>query len=60
MHFLAKQSNKRTLIKDQLKDNGEDAIISQYVVKLQNLISRISVPPFQKQPFPDVLQIRCS
>ena len=29
------------------------------IVKLQNLISRISVPPIQKQPFADVLQNRC-
>ena len=28
------------------------------MVKLQNLISRKSVPPFQKQPFADVLQSR--
>ena len=35
---------------------------SHYIpmVKLQNLISRKSVPPFQKQLFIDVLQIRCS
>ena len=35
---------------------------SHYIsmVKLQNLISRKSVPPFQKQPFADVLQSRCS
>ena len=38
----------KTLIKNQLKENGENPIISRYVVKLQNLISRISVPPFQK------------
>ena len=30
--------------------------ISQYIVKLQIPIGRISVPPFQKQPFADVLQ----
>ena len=30
------------------------------MVKLQNLISRKLVPPFQKQPFADVLQSRCS
>ena len=34
------------------------------MVKLQNLknfkIGRKSVPPFQKQPFADVLQSRCS
>ena len=29
------------------------------MVKLQNLSSRISVPPFQKEPFADVLQSRC-
>ena len=29
------------------------------MVKLQNLISRKSVPPFQKQPFALVLQSRC-
>ena len=27
------------------------------IVKLQNLIGRISVPPIQKQPFADVLMI---
>ena len=30
------------------------------MVKLQNVISKNSVPPFQKQPFADVLQSRCS
>ena len=30
--------------------------MSQYIVKLQILISRISVHPFQKQPFADVPQ----
>ena len=30
------------------------------MVKLQNLISTISVPPFEKQPFVDVLQSKCS
>ena len=30
------------------------------MVKLQNLISRKSLPPFQKQPFADVIQSRCS
>ena len=30
------------------------------MVKLQNFISRKSVPPFQRQPFADVLQSRCS
>ena len=30
--------------------------ISQYIVKLQIPIGRISVPPFQKQPLADVLQ----
>ena len=29
------------------------------IIKLQNLISRILVPPIQKQPFADVLQNRC-
>ena len=29
------------------------------MVKPQHLISRISVPPFQKQPFVDVLQSKC-
>ena len=28
--------------------------------KLQNLISRKSMPPFENQPFADVLQSRCS
>ena len=31
MDFLAKQSNKITLIKKQLKENGENPIISQYI-----------------------------
>ena len=30
------------------------------MVKLQNLISRKSVSPFQRQPFVDVPQSRCS
>ena len=30
------------------------------MVKLQNLISRKSVPPFQKELFSDVFQSRCS
>ena len=30
------------------------------MVKLQNLISRKSVPNFQKQPFADVFLSRCS
>ena len=30
------------------------------MIKIQNLISRISVPPFQKQQFVDVPQIKCS
>ena len=30
------------------------------MVELQNLICRIFVPPFQKQPFVDVLQSKCS
>ena len=30
------------------------------MVKLQNLISRIPVPPFQKQPFIDIFQSKCS
>ena len=29
------------------------------MVELQNLICRIFVPPFQKQPFEDVLQSKC-
>ena len=29
------------------------------MLKLQNLISRKSEPPIQKQPFADVLQSRC-
>ena len=60
IYLLVKQSNKRTVIKNQPKENGENPIISQYVVKLPNLISRISVTPFQKHPFADVLQSRCS
>ena len=47
-------------MKNQLKESKENPIISQYVVKLQNLISKISVPPFQKQTFADILQSRCS
>ena len=31
MGFLARQSNKTTLIKKQLKENGENPIISQYI-----------------------------
>ena len=30
------------------------------MVKIQDLISRISVPPFEKQQFVDVLQSKCS
>ena len=30
------------------------------MVRLQNLISRISVPPSQKPPFVDALQSKCS
>ena len=30
------------------------------MVKLQNLISKKSEPPIQKQPFADVLRSRCS
>ena len=30
------------------------------MAKLQNLISRISMPPFEKQPLVDVLQSKCS
>ena len=30
------------------------------MVKLQNLISRKSVPSFQKKPFPNDFQSRCS
>ena len=30
------------------------------MVNFQNAISRISVPPFQKQPFVHVLQRKCS
>ena len=30
------------------------------MVKIQNLISRKSVPPFQKQTFSHVIQSRCS
>ena len=46
---ISQQNNlkKRPLIKNP--------IISQYVVNLQNLISRISEAPFHKQPFADVL-----
>ena len=29
------------------------------IAKLQNIISRISVPPIQKQPFEDALQNSC-
>ena len=30
------------------------------MVKLQNVISRKSMPPFQKQPLADVFRSRCS
>ena len=43
-----------------MKENGENPIISQCVVKLKNLIGRISMPPFLEQPFADVLQSKCS
>ena len=41
-----------------LHQNGEIPI--HLDGKLQNLISRKSMPPFQNQPFADVLQSRCS
>ena len=43
-----------------MKENGEKPIIPQWVGKLQNLINRISVSPFQKQPLADVLHSKCS
>ena len=52
------QPNKRTLIKKSSEENGE--IPMHLDGKLQNLISGKSMPPFQKQPFADVLQSRCS
>ena len=60
MHFSAKQFNERTVIKNQQKENRENPIIYQYIEKLQNLISGKSVPSFQKLPFADILQSRCS
>ena len=53
--------NKNDIIVKYLNESviEENPIISQYVIKLQNLISRISVPPFQKQLFTDVFHSRC-
>ena len=48
---------KKTLIKNHLRENGETPHFVS-IVKLQNLISKISVPPTQKQPFADVFQNR--
>ena len=50
--------NKRTLMNKSTEENGEIPIHLDGV--LQNLISRKSVPLFQKQPFTDVLQSSCS
>ena len=41
------------------KNPNKESTESQCVVKLQILIGRISVPPFQKQQFADVLQSKC-
>ena len=48
----------RTLINKSSQKIGEIPI--HLYGKLQNLISGKSMPPFQKQPFEDVLQSRCS
>ena len=48
---------KKTLIKNHLRENGETPHFIS-IIKLQNLISKISVPPTQKQPFADVSQNR--
>ena len=45
-------------MKKSTEENGEIPI--HLDGKLQNLISRKSGSPFQKQPFADVLQCRCS
>ena len=49
---------KRTLIKKSSSENGEIPI--HFDGKLQNLISRKSIPSFQKQLFADVLPSMCS
>ena len=56
-YLLVKQSNKRSLKKNPPKENGENSIISQCIVKIQNLTGRILVPPFQKQWLEGGLQI---
>ena len=48
----------KTRIKKSSKENGETPI--HLDSKLQNLISGKSMLPFQKQPFADVIQSRCS
>ena len=45
-------------MKKSTEENGEIPIHLDR--KLQNFIRRKSGPPFQKQPFADVLQCRCS
>ena len=54
--FVSKIIKQKNPIKNQPKESWENSIISQCVVKLQNLIGRISVPSFDTQPFADVLQ----
>ena len=49
------RDKKQTLIKNQLKENGETCRNR----KTSKSDERISVPSKQKQPFADVLQNRC-
>ena len=58
--FVSKIIEQKNPNKKSTDRNGENPIISQCVVELQNLIGRILVPPFHKQPFADVLQSKCS
>ena len=51
-------NTKKTLIKNQLKKKWRNFDFMS-IVKFQNLISRISVPPIQKQLFADVLPNSC-
>ena len=58
--FVAKIIEQKNPNKESTERiNGENPIIYQCIVKFQNLMGRISVPPFQKQPFTDVLQSKC-
>ena len=58
--FVGKMIEQQNPNKESTERKWENPIISQYVVKLQNLIGRISVSPFLEQPFADVLQSKCS